>query len=100
MFTLIIIRRDFHYDLFPMLLILFFVEYIYPIYIIRKLFLFLGKHSMNIYLVHSYVLLYFPYKIYAQKHFAVSIAILLGVCLLISMALEMLKKAIRYDCIV
>ena len=91
---------DFHYGLFPMLLILFFVEYIYPLYIIRGSLMFLGKHSMNIYLVHSYVLLYFPYKIYDQKHFAVSIAILLGVCLLISMALEMLKKAIRYDCIV
>ncbi len=91
---------DFHYGLFPMLLILFFVEYIYPLYIIREPLMVLGKHSMNIYLVHSYVLLYFPYKIYHQKHFAVSVAILLCVCLLISMAVEKLKKVIRYDCIV
>lgn len=91
---------DFHYGLFPMVLILFFVEYIYSIHFIRKPLMLLGKHSMNIYLVHSYMLLYFPDKIYHQKHFAVSVAILLCICFFISIAVELFKKTIKYDRIV
>lgn len=60
---------------------------------VRKAFVFLGKHSMNIYLVHTffYMALWRDY-IYHFHNAGVTFLLLLAVSLLYSVALELLKK--------
>lgn len=56
----------------------------------------LGKHSMNIYLVHTffYMILWRQY-IYQFRYAGVTFLLLLAVCLLYSVALEAVKRAVR-----
>lgn len=58
---------------------------------------FLGKHSINIYLMHTFVFYYFfKEQIYnIQSKFLIFIVVL-GICLLFSVALELLKKKLKY----
>jgi len=88
---------EFHYGVFSLTVIMFFVEFILPIKFMSPLLIILGKNSMNIYLVHSLIQMYYPKLIYQNKHFAVSVLILLFVSICASVVLESLKKIIRYD---
>lgn len=88
---------EFQYGVFPIVVLMFFIEFILPIGIIGTLLKMVGKHSMNIFLVHSLIQTYYPECIYGNKHFAVSILILLGLSLVISILIEYLKKLIKYD---
>ena len=58
---------------------------------------YLGKHSGNIYLVHFAVYIYLPQIVFCTKTVVGSVAILLGISLVISIILEGLKKLIQYD---
>lgn len=61
-----------------------------------KAFAFLGKHAMNIYLVHTffYMALWQQY-IYHFRYAAVTLLLLLACCLLYSLLLELAKTGIR-----
>lgn len=66
--------------------------------VIRKVFKFLGKYSMNIFLIHSFVRVrWFGDFVYSFKNVILIVLVLLGTALLISIALEWVKKVTRYN---
>lgn len=63
--------------------------------------LFLGKHSMNIFLFHTFIkTLWFPNYIYMTKNPIIIFFSLLGSCVLISILIESLKKISHFDAFV
>lgn len=64
--------------------------------VLKQILRFIGKHSMNIYLVHTffYLLLWQKY-IYAFRYAWLILPVLLGVCLLYSIVLEIVKKLLN-----
>ena len=60
---------------------------------IKQTLVFLGKHSMNIFLFHTFIF-YFWFKefIYASRNPIIIFVLLLSICLIISMGLEWIKK--------
>lgn len=62
---------------------------------------FVGKHSMNIFLFHTFIYYYwFRDFIYASRNPMVIYLLLLLICLLISVGIELLKKIIRFNIMV
>ncbi len=60
---------------------------------IKKVMAFLGKHSMNIFLFHTFIFLFwFQYYIYASRNPIIIILTLLAICIPISLILEWIKK--------
>lgn len=64
--------------------------------VLGQIIVFVGKHSMNIYLVHTffYMALWQKY-IYYFKYAGITLLLLLGSCLLYSVALEFVKRVTR-----
>lgn len=62
---------------------------------------FLGKHSMNIFLFHTFIYyMWFQDIIYITRNPLVIFLELLTACLLISVFLESIKKLIRFDTLI
>ena len=81
----------------PFILILFLKEYVFRIPGLKRLLGFLGKHSLNIWLVHTFVRDYLKPYLWSLKYFAlVPLAILL-ISLVLSVVINALKKYIGYD---
>ena len=73
---------------------LFFIH----IPIISSIMLYLGKHSGNIFLIHNQIYsYYFQSFIYSFGHWAVILFALLIISLFVSILMEILKKALRYN---
>lgn len=82
----------------PMYIIMYFYEFYLDIPILKNILGFLGKHSMNIFLIHTFIrATYLENFIYSRGNFIVIAAVLLGLSLAISIILEFFKKLIRYD---
>ena len=89
---------EFHFGVVPLVLILFCAEFILPVPVLRTVLRFLGRHSYNIFLVHTFIRSYYLNTFtYSMRHFALVVLVLLLVSLGISLLLELLKKATRYD---
>ena len=59
---------------------------------------FLGKHSMNIFLTHTFIYLYFhPDFIYSFRNSWTILSVLLGLSLLVSIVIEIFKKITGYN---
>lgn len=71
--------------------------------ILANFFSFLGKHSMNIYLIHTFFIAYWcPGLLYSCEWLrgGGNFIILMAVCLLVSISIEFLKEKIRlYECV-
>ena len=68
---------------------------------IKKAMAFLGKHSMNIFLFHTFIFqFWFMPQIYYFRNPIVIFIELLTVCLIISIILEQTKKIIKFDSLV
>ncbi len=90
---------EFHFALFPLLFILFCVEFILPIPFLKRPLSFLGRHSMNVFLTHTFFRVYYLKDFtYSRGHFIMIILVLLGISLLLSVILEWIKKLLRYEC--
>ena len=64
----------------------------------RKVLEFIGVHSFNIFLFHTFIYYYyFPTFIYGFGNPVLIFAVLLGVCLLISVGIEKLKEVIGFN---
>ena len=65
--------------------------------VISKIFVIIGKHSRNIYLIHTFIYLYF-FKdfIYSFKYQILSFLVLLAITLTISIIIEFLKEKTKY----
>lgn len=86
------------WGIIPVLLILFCVEFIIQIKFIGNILCFLGKHSMNIYMIHTFIRgVYFHSITYSMRHFGLVILFLLVSSLLCSIIVETIKKIIKYD---
>lgn len=92
---------EYHYGLFPLIIIVICVEYVFPIKGLRKVLVFLGKHSMNIFLVHTFIrMMYLRDFIYSFKHFTVILIALLSISVAASYIIEWIKKAIGYNLLI
>ena len=69
-----------------------------PLPVVNHTLAFLGKHSMNLFLLHTFVYLYYgtPF-IYSFKHIGLIFLVLLGVTLAMSLCIEGFKRLIRLD---
>lgn len=89
------IRAD---TFFAILLILWTTELVVASSWAKKAFEFVGIHSFNIFLFHTFIYYYyFPDFIYMFKNPIAIFAVLLGVCLVISVAIEAFKKKIGFE---
>lgn len=89
---------EFHYGLFPTAMILFYVEFILPFKPVRDILGFFGKHSMNVFLTHTFIRYYYLQDFtYSWKHFFVICMVLLILSVAISIVAEKIKKILRYD---
>ena len=76
-------------------------EFISPIRGIREVFAFIGKHSMNIFLTHTFLYYYYAKDFIYSFGNGILIVIVLLVCsLLIALAIEGIKKIIHFQAIV
>lgn len=89
---------EYHFCLFPTLVICFCVEFVVNVKYLRNLLCFCGRHSMNIFFVHTFIRGYYLADFtYSFKHFAVVVLVLLCLSIAISMVIEQLKKLLRYN---
>lgn len=88
---------EFQYDFVPFLLIVFCVEYVFKILPVSLLFQYLGKHSMNIWLVHTFVRDWLGEFVFGFREFWLIPMVILVISLLISYIIELLKKITGYD---
>ena len=99
-FSYININRfwELHYSVFAVVVILFCVEFVTIIPGLRQILMFLGKHSMNIFCVHTFIRYNYLHDFtYSWKHFALVIIVLTLDSLLISLILEWLKRVSGYN---
>lgn len=81
--------------IFGLLIIMFSYEYISKIKYVKTGLEFIGIHSFNIFLFHTFLYFYyFKNLIYSLRNPIVIFFVLLFVCLLVSMAIETIKKSI------
>ena len=89
------------FGIIPLYFICFLYEFILQIPILKNILYFLGKHSMNIFLIHDFIrTTYLTDFLYSFKHFALIVFVLLIISLLISILVELFKKLIRYNKII
>ena len=86
------------YGLFGVVLMFFSHEFIFPVKLLRGLFAFLGTHSANIFLFHTFFYAHFFTDFYYEwEEPELIFAALLVTTLAASVVLELLKKLCRYD---
>lgn len=86
------------FGLCPLVLICFCRKYIVIIPGLQKLLMFLGRHSMNIYLIHNVLKnRYLMDVLYHFRHFLLIPLVLLIISLIGSICIEWLKKITGYD---
>ena len=86
------------FGLIPMFIIFYLYEFYVEIPVLKNILEFLGKHSMNIFLVHTFIrMVYLQDFILKGKNFIIITLILLVISLAISIVIELLKKIIQYE---
>lgn len=89
---------DIKWGLLPLPFLLFCIEFVIPCKGLRQVLVFLGRHSMNLFLIHSFVRTYYLNGfLYSLPHFLVIFLVLLLISLALSLLVEWIKKALRYD---
>ncbi|MCM1397958.1 MAG: hypothetical protein NC225_00600 [Clostridium sp.] len=87
-----------HWGIIPFVIIIFCIEFINQIPVICNMLSFLGKHSMNIYLVHSMLKnMYLKEWLYSFHNWFLILIALLAVSIVISYVIEGLKKLLKFD---
>lgn len=80
-------------NIIPAFVVYYCYEFVVGIPILRQILMFLGKHSMNIFLLHTFIRQYLLREfIYSFKHFALITLVLLVLSLAASVIIELLKK--------
>ena len=89
---------EFHYTIAPVIFIIYLRRYVVRLGYLGKALQYFGKHSMNIYLIHMVIqLVLFPEWIYSFSSIWVIPIVLFAVSLAASIAIEAVKKLVRYD---
>ena len=90
--------RDLWDGIVPFFYVLFCFEFLTDIPGISHTLCYLGKHSMNIFLIHTFIReYYYTYFIYSFKNAFLIVFILLLCSLALSIIIEWLKKVTRYN---
>ena len=85
----------------PIIIIGFFIEFVNPLPVVANILEVIGKHSMNIFLIHNFIRVVWYYDFtYSFSYAGVIVLVLLGISLLISVCLEWIKKIIHFNQIV
>lgn len=86
------------FALIPMFIIFYSYEFVVEIPILKNVLEFLGKHSMNIFLVHTFIrAIYLEDFILKGKNFMIITLMVLLLSLVISILIEFFKKIIKYE---
>lgn len=89
---------ELHFFIVPLFAIVFITRYVSKVPIVNKVLAFLGKHSMNMFLVHSFIRVNYFYDFtYSFKYAFVIAVVLILFSLAVSIVIELIKKLIRYD---
>lgn len=89
---------DFHWGIFPVIIIIFSSEFIIEIPFIGRVLQVLGKYSANIYLIHNFIRgVYLKNFIYEKSNFVISFMLLLVISFVMSLIIELIKYVVRYD---
>lgn len=90
---------EFQYGLYAVTVLIFCKLYIIRIPHLDKALIYFGKHSMNVFLIHSFVrYIYLKDFVYGQRHFILIAAVLYFISLALSVwVIEPLKKWLHYD---
>ena len=89
------VYSEIHWGVYPIVFMAFCCEFINVIPGVRQILLFLGKHSMNIFLTHTFLRQYS--FVYVSGYFLTNTLTLLLASLAVSIALEWLKKVSGYN---
>ena len=82
----------------PAYVILFSYLYVVQIKYLRQVLMFLGKHSMNMFLTHTFLrAVWFDEYIYAWNNVALIVLVLTLTSLALSIVIEFLKKILHYN---
>lgn len=83
------------------LIVYFCYEFITRIFLLREILKFFGKHSMNIFLIHTFIYYYWYQDfIYAFKWDVLIVVMLLFISLISSVAIEKVKEILKYpECV-
>ena len=89
---------EIRFALFPVVVIVFLNEFVLNIPVLRNILRFVGKHSMNIFMTHTFISGTFLRNfIYSHEHWLLIFGVLLILSILLSLAIELIKKITRYD---
>lgn len=90
---------EFQYGLYAVTVLVFCKMYIVRIPRLDKALIYFGKHSMNVFLIHSFVrYIYLKDVVYGQRHFILIAMVLYFISLALSVwVIEPIKKWLRYD---
>lgn len=89
---------EWDFSIAPLIVVLFAKKFITPIKGVRNVLYILGKYSMDIYLTHTFFrYVYLKNFIYSFKYAILIWTVLMVISLASSIAIEYLKKLIRYD---
>lgn len=88
------------YGVVPLVLIMFLNKYVVWIPYLKDVLAFLGKHSANMFFMHTLIRAYLRNFIYETPNFLVSFLIFFLITLIASIVLEIFKKLIRFDFLV
>ncbi len=88
---------EFHYGIFPLIVILFCIDFVVIIPFLNTFLEFMGRHSMTIFLTHSFLYDYLRRYIYCWKHFMLVFAAVLAGSLILSFAVDLAKRLLRFD---
>lgn len=92
---------EIRHSILGILVVYIVYEFIAPIKYLRSFLCFAGKHSMNIFLIHTFIRKeFFNDFIYSFKYPIVIVAVLFSTSLLVSIVIEFLKKITGYNCFV
>lgn len=89
---------EFRDCLIPVFVIYYFYDFIIDIPIIRHIFMFIGKHSMNVFFIHTFIRLYlFESFTYSFGYWFLIDLVLLLDSLAVSIIMEFMKKYLGYN---
>ena len=81
----------------PLFVILFCVLFLFRIKPLRIILAYIGKHSLNIWLVHTFLRDYGAKYLWMGRYAWTAILIMLAFSLAVSICLEFLKKILGYN---
>lgn len=94
--------RDYTYEfsdnIVPAFLVYYLYDFITDIPVLRQILIFLGKHSMNMFLIHTFIRLTFLKSfVYSFRHFILVTLVVVIISLVLSIIVELLKKVSGYN---